>query len=84
MSLGRPKIGPFNRPARSAYSSGVSMGPPERTGRGENRARERVRSYITIAPAIATFTQNRVGIFTTNLHRDSMSSDSDPFSGPST
>ena len=41
--------------------------PPRRPGQGNRGAghRDRSRSYMTMAPAMATLTQKLVGIFTT-------------------
>ena len=67
----------FKHPTAAAYVLGAEQdrprlcsangatGPPTRTGRSAKRPRLIMRSYMTMAAAMETLTQNRVGIFTT-------------------
>ena len=79
----RPLTGP--RPTlRCAIGGGLPSGPPSPIGRGGNRPRQRTRSYMTIAPAMARLMQKLEGMRTTQSQRASSSGDSEPRSGPST
>jgi FG-GAP-like repeat len=69
---------------RCAIGGGLPSGPPSPIGRGGNRPRQRTRSYMTIAPAMARLMQKLEGMRTTQSHRCSNSGESEPRSGPST
>src|SRR5712671_1476367 len=70
------------QPGRGGISS--FAGPPGRSGRSAKRPSVSMRSYITIAPAIPTLMEKRVGIFTTWRQRASTGSESDKRSAPNT
>jgi hypothetical protein len=62
-------------------ASGIAM---DDVGRGGKLPRVFTRSYITMAPAMATLMQKAVGIRMKLVQRSRISSDSEPASGPST